>query len=434
VNGVANVDPTKVDEAQKNWMESLNNANAAENRARQKKNPAAVLPAGSDSALLPKPEYVTRTEVSPHEMNEALVNLMHTLPQLAPLAERILQGYVLHLYLGAVEDFFQRSKPDTYTGVLQRRNDVLSMKQRIPILLKYINETIFPDMHTNPTSELKLRHMDQYYAKMVAGASVSCRLETVWVQQDATGDSEHDRNEFHRLKWQVVGRMMRKSDPYMDVVGKIVKKYKLLIPTTSSQTAPRVDATKQPYAVIQEKLATYIKSVRNNHVSVQEMRALGDGMRLVQQEMKGVWQYCKSYRVSLPVHMIEVELFHRLRMDRALPKNFANEQKVLECCLYMRRSPAMRGQFAQAVGKRLLSTRSVTSQRAQIIEHRRATDWAEREYISLAAIARGHAVDRSVVCDDYTHQSDGTLGVEYAGKSVVAWELISHCNRVHDHI
>lgn len=56
----------------------------------------------------------------------------------------------------------------------------------------------------------------------------------------------------------------------------------------------------------------------------------------------------------------------------------------------LRRHPFFRHQMAQAVGKRLLSCRTLSSQRAQIVEHHRTAAWSEREYAALFELMRAH--------------------------------------------
>lgn len=54
----------------------------------------------------------------------------------------------------------------------------------------------------------------------------------------------------------------------------------------------------------------------------------------------------------------------------------------------MRRTPELRQQFAATVGKRLLSERLISSSRANMMEHHRSAQWAEREYLAMLALMK----------------------------------------------
>lgn len=100
------------------------------------------------------------------------------------------------------------------------------------------------------------------------------------------------------------------------------------------------------------------------------------------------WLLLNKYRISDVVHMAEIEIIRRLHADGAFPWMDMDDDlnlpfTQLRMCFIMRRHPPLRYQFAAAVGKRLFSTKVVATQRAQIMEHKRAAAWAEQEYAAL---------------------------------------------------
>jgi len=87
--------------------------------------------------------------------------------------------------------------------------------------------------------------------------------------------------------------------------------------------------------------------------------------------------------------MTEIMVLERLAQDDVFPW-YREPEKIepLELCFIMRRHPSFRYQFANTVGKRLLSERLISTSRSQIIEHHRSANWAEREYRALFAIMK----------------------------------------------
>jgi hypothetical protein len=95
--------------------------------------------------------------------------------------------------------------------------------------------------------------------------------------------------------------------------------------------------------------------------------------------MKHVWNDAQNYGVSQEVFMVEVEVVHRLMLDGVLLLN----QNVPNFIRYMRRDDVLKYQFAQTVGKRMLTERLISRGRTSIIEHHRSVAWGEREYKAL---------------------------------------------------
>lgn len=98
--------------------------------------------------------------------------------------------------------------------------------------------------------------------------------------------------------------------------------------------------------------------------------------------------------------MSELEILHRLKRDGMLDW-FEDPTKTkltsLEACIWFRRNDIFRASFASTVGRRMLSTRQVTSSQGargssgSKIAHQRSVNWAEAEYAALLELVCTHS-------------------------------------------
>lgn len=171
-------------------------------------------------------------------------------------------------------------------------------------------------------------------------------------------------------------------------------------------------------------------------------------MQDIKRVMKDIWEESKSYRVSDTVHMTEKQILTRLNRDGVLPQ-FSDSGLLMGkgmdplhfCFLFRRyfsllraflffwpttfascfggtthfyvpfyfladcdeetmlcRHELLRNQFAAAVGKRMISERTISTGKNSIMEHHRTVQWAEKEYIALLQLVQSNsgAIDQQV--------------------------------------
>lgn len=205
--------------------------------------------------------------------------------------------------------------------------------------------------------------LDFYYARLVCGAAVSTNMKMIWVPATADTFDQQDLANAKAVVWEAIGKIMAKyaetngHDRVVDLVG---GNNNLLV-EREQQNAESV-----------QRLGTFLKALKT--------------------EIESSWAARDRYRVSDQVHMVEVELLRRLHRDGAFPhfqRLQGSHELVLRACFLMRRHPDLRYPFSSAVGKRLFSSKIVATQRAQIMEHKRSSAWAEQEYASLYTYMRG---------------------------------------------
>jgi hypothetical protein len=100
--------------------------------------------------------------------------------------------------------------------------------------------------------------------------------------------------------------------------------------------------------------------------------------------MKHVWTDAMNLGVSNEVFMVEVEVIQRLVLDQAISLQGLDLAHVARG---LRRSSVFKYQFAQTVGKRMLTERLISRGRTSIIEHHRSVNWGEREYKAMYLLA-----------------------------------------------
>jgi hypothetical protein len=189
---------------------------------------------------------------------------------------------------------------------------------------------------------------------------------------------------------------------------------------------------------LEQVLGALVKSIEHDsdmHIDVNNLQSMAHSMHLIQEELRGVWDGCVHHMVSYQVHMVELELIRRLRVDRCIPPpSRQGDDQDVELCGYLRRDDTTRFQFAQAVGKRLISLRNVTNQRATPVEHRRAARWAEQDYVRLARLLQAHswppAGELRRKGNDYTGDSTKGGDAKNTLNHMVKWKLLNRCRRI----
>lgn len=102
----------------------------------------------------------------------------------------------------------------------------------------------------------------------------------------------------------------------------------------------------------------------------------------VKDAMRESWFRAHKYGLSSEVQSVENELLYRLSHETAsliIQRFLLNKQ----CLEKLRTRDEIKDAWALAVGKKMLSERLISRGRASIIEHTRATQWAEAAYKTL---------------------------------------------------
>jgi hypothetical protein len=242
------------------------------------------------------------------------------------------------------------------------------------------------------------RVLDEYYAKLVHGASVSLKMNTIWVPSDDIDHSEFDSTQFAELNTQLLSKLIDAG----------VRNYRISVdPQAIAQAQQPAGPVNEVNVGLNDALRKRVgELITDSTVKDPEFMHL---LLQVQNQIKNVWQSAHVYQVSMFAHSAEVGIIKRLISDGAiyLPTGWQH----LEMCNLLRRTATYRNEFAQAVGKKLLTERCVISSRGSMIEHRRTANWAEREYLSLLQLMKKNPI-RDIGTDktkelvvDYTHTS-----------------------------
>lgn len=103
------------------------------------------------------------------------------------------------------------------------------------------------------------------------------------------------------------------------------------------------------------------KIQRNWDAFTQNSREFSKHMHDAKKILEKEWIHLNKYRISDQVHMVETEILRRLHQDGAFPWLTNSNRNIpltqLRLSFIMRRTPAIRYQFAAAVGKRLFSAK-----------------------------------------------------------------------------
>ena len=121
--------------------------------------------------------------------------------------------------------------------------------------------------------------------------------------------------------------------------------------------------------------------------------------------LRDKWELYDHFRVSDIVCMVEADVIGRLARDTGMKWIVEAGMKFQ---FLMRRHTAVRMQFAQAVGKRLLCQKIVVTQRAQLVEHHRTAHWSELEYAALLQLMfqKAHELRQVLQKDEDYHVCD----------------------------
>jgi hypothetical protein len=300
-----------------------------------------------------------------------------------------------------------------FFGILMECLLNVQMQYTTSAVLKPVHLVLPPDFCTRVNLELGEfrmtaevgkghRVLDEYYAKLVHGASVSLKMNTIWVPSDDIDHSEFDSNQFAELNTQLLSRLVDAG----------VRNYRISVDPTviAKNTAPTPAPV--PGVVPQDpykpKLAgdRVKKAIENSTINDPDFMHL---LLQIQNQIKNVWQSAHVYQVSMFAHSAEVGIINRLISDGVV--YLPNGWQHLSMCNLLRRTDIYRNEFAQAVGKKLLTERCVISSRGSMIEHRRTANWAERQYLSLLQFMKKNPIR------DITSEQNKKLVVDYTGTS-----------------
>jgi hypothetical protein len=102
-------------------------------------------------------------------------------------------------------------------------NSIMVNLGRVHAIYRHVNEVLFASCETSDSPEtLVARQKDEYYARMVCGASVACNIDTVWVREDTTDGSEYDQSQFRKLTWDIVSNSFAGSDTYAHKLAELL--------------------------------------------------------------------------------------------------------------------------------------------------------------------------------------------------------------------
>jgi hypothetical protein len=204
----------------------------------------------------------------------------------------------------------------------------------------------------NPYNSMNI--LDEEYAKLVKGAMVNTSIGVVWAPHDETMHTKIDDDSFSNVMWTYLQGYMKKL--------------------LSEET---------PDSILRDP----------------SRRAMSEVVRKVKDQMKYVWSDALNYGISNEVFMVEVQVMHRLSLDRALK---LPENRLENSIRFMRRDAMLKYQFASCVGKRMLCERVIARGRTSIIEHHRSVSWAEREYKALYTLVTDKkSYIHQALCEDY---------------------------------
>jgi len=225
----------------------------------------------------------------------------------------------------------------------------------------------------NGKKAFEAMNLDHYYARLICGAAVSTNIKFVWVPGSLDGPDEQDMTNLKAIMWHSIAKCI---DQMLDSMNIDVATGTRPSTNRGGGNALRGTNTNDrsnfhdPSRVLEEQTDLY--------------RQLQSFVKKFKTCIEDEWAAKKEFRISDCVHMVEMEIVRRLQRDGLLQRISCNDiGTTLRICLIFRRNASLRYPFAAAVGKRLFSTRIVASQRAQIIEHKRASTWAEQAYHAL---------------------------------------------------
>ena len=247
-----------------------------------------------------------------------------------------------------------------------------------------------PELKSNTNA----RMLDQFYAKLVKGAMVNTNIRVVWGPSDETENSMFDETEFSKILWRALDTVAgldsltgnkRKADIHTrytkhppdaeqtkrsDHAQEILDKHYKDNPHLKPQ--PLKPYYKYDQTVSQDEDKAHISSVQDAIDHTSRYAKMVENIKEIKKIMKNAWEESKEFRITNEVHMVEVEIMHRLSRDGAFHwledascMNYSHEVKVDTFILafIMRRDPLLRYQFAAAVGKRFITQRIVSTGR-----------------------------------------------------------------------
>jgi hypothetical protein len=149
--------------------------------------------------------------------------------------------------------------------------------------VKNFSETVSAGevQHRASSSRIQAQQLDLYYANLVHGASVKVPLSEIWCPNNEMEHTDRDTDAFFKIMW----------NSLKDVLEQVVT-------DGGSGNVPSAASAANGGADIYDKL---IKSIR--------------GIKASKKVMKEIWEASKDYRISDRVHMTEVQVLQRLKVD-----------------------------------------------------------------------------------------------------------------------
>lgn len=238
------------------------------------------------------------------------------------------------------------------------------------------------------------QQMDQYYAELVKGACPSMAITKFWAPVSTNAPPVLDDKMFVDVIWNIIKRIQ---------------------PVWMTQTSASSDF----YSSRSNNNSGLLEGGNAGREALETVRR----MKEIRDAMVDIWHESRMYRVTPEVHTVEIQVLHRLKQDREIPWfDSGTDQtclKVLEVCNWFRRSDLVRSHFAAAVGRRLASEGLVVTSNSSIMNHKRMTSWAEREYLALYSRVceiRGEIQEACVTQD--TKRAQEAMFVDYLGLQV----------------
>ncbi len=146
------------------------------------------------------------------------------------------------------------------------------------------------------------QQLDMYYSNLVHGAAVKIPLGEIWCPNNELEHLDRDTNKFFHVMWGGLKEMLTQA-------------------VSNSAAVSSRGMVEYTYALFKS-----IQSVRD-----------------IKRHMKEIWEESKSYRISDRVHMTEVQILQRLKMDGVFEWLDAeldggkSKAQNLHICFFMRR-------------------------------------------------------------------------------------------------
>lgn len=213
-----------------------------------------------------------------------------------------------------------------------------------------------PSETTDETAN-EAANLDAYYARLVAGAAVSVSFKAIWVPGSENGLDSTDLANFNEIVWTVIKEAVLGILEITDTSSNGAR------PNSQDIARPAKSNNILNYQVSCFAQITSRFGVRMTfcYVLMKQEATLSEGLLHVKKELEKKWLVLNKFRVSDQVHMVETEILRRLHQDGAFrwlaPPWTEDHMTQLRLCFIMRRTTAIRYQFAAAVGKRLFSAK-----------------------------------------------------------------------------